>query len=324
MQCTNRPSAGTRNCVAEGQTATKPEQSTIKGTVAVIAKAHINRPVIDKGFCKKWLRKYLEELDPAKLYFIRADIAEFSEYERRLPGLAKSGDTELLDLVSNRYKARAESALAHAIQRIHEPFDFSIAEQMPIYHSDWVVSEEDRTNRWRMQLKYDLLIEKLNTSEKEDRLAFLTARYESIREQVNQRTQQQETGVYLNSFCLTADPHSGYITQKEFNSYRSTKSRAYSIGIQIRRNRGRAIIQNVGPTFKQVPNSQRLVGCELMAIRSKNGLIHNLREISPETINRLTKSGLGKDEMITLEVYDETKMDRFAVAWPRLNVTKQK
>lgn len=298
----------------------KTRQNSIKGTVAVVTKAHLRKPVVDQSFCKRWLSNYLNSLDPAKLYFLSSDISEFSEFESKLVGFSKSGDTELLDLVTKRYRKRATTALGDAIRRIDEPFDFSINERMPLQHEDWPATESDRTDRWRMQLKYDLLVERLNTKDKADRIKFLKTRYTSIQERISNLTDQKALGLFLNSFCQAVGPHTGYITQKEFESFRNPKSRLYSIGLNLKQINRRTIIQNVVATFSDVPAATQISGYELLAIRSKSRSTYNQREIPLSTTSQLTKSGLGTDNLVTLELYDEATMHRLSVIWPRREI----
>ena len=301
----------------------KTRKKTIRLTVAVVSQAHLRKPVVDGPFCKRWLSKYLNSLDPAKMYFLSSDISEFSKFESKLEHFAKSGDTELLDLVTERYQKRAETALSDAIQRIDDPFDFSIKERMPLRNEGWAATESDRTERWRMQLKYDLLVEALNNKDKADRIKFLKTRYTSIREQICKLTEQEALGLYLKSFCQTADAHTGYITQKEFQSFfGGSKFRVYSTGLVFKQIDGRAIILSVAPGFRDQPNATRLAGYELMAIRSKAGSIYNLRENSLSKTIQLMESGLGKDNVVTLELFNEATMDRRSVAWPRREIQR--
>lgn len=302
--------------IASGQSKAR-ESNTIKIAAAVIVKSHLTDPVIDREFCKRWLQTYLDLLDPGKLYFLASDVAEFQEYESKLPDFATDGNTEFLKLVSERFQTRAKSALEKAIQRIELPFDFNIKERVLLEYKDWSASDADRTERWRKQLKHELLVEKMITDKETDRIKFLKTQYESIFKRLSSQAEQQSLGVFLNSLCKTADPHSGYITQKEFTSFFGSKLKTYSIGLQLTQSKGRTIVRQVSANFRHEPAADRLVDCELIAIRSRDGSVHFLREMDLHSIDQLAIHGFGTDASVTLELFDETAMRRFAVTWPR-------
>lgn len=125
--------------------------------------------------------------------------------------------------------------------------------------------------------------------------------------------------MYLDSFCLTVDPHSAYISAKEYNNlfgwgaWRGRKT----IGVGLSPINGRLMISRVARDFSREPNASKIFGCELLAIRSQKGVLYNCRETTLSTIGQLITRGFQRDESVTLELYDEMKLQRFAVKWPR-------
>lgn len=302
---------------AIAQDAISTATKTIKATASVIAKENLTKPSIDEQLCELWLTKYLETLDPSKLYFLDTDISEFRNHVSKLPKYAADGNTELFKLVSERYQLRANSALEHALDRIDRAFDFTVDENIPLQYEKWPKTNDDRIERWRLQLKYDLLVERSRTTVANARIEFLKSRYESICKQANEQTEQQALGLYLDCFCRTVDPHSGYFTQKEFNSFMGGMTKEYTIGLKISTKNGRAIILGFAPEFQREPAAPKILGCELLAVRSQDGDVYNCREIFPSTTRRLTSFGLNQDNWVTLELYDQVLKHRFAINWPR-------
>jgi len=286
-------------------------------TVSAIAKEHLKKPNIGKQFCRRWLKKYLETLDPSKLYFLESDISEFEKHAADLHETVANGDTELFKLVSNRYQLRTESALKHTLDRIDLSFDFTTDESVPSQYMDWPESNIDRIERWRLRLKFDLLVERSRTDGHGNPIEFLKTRYTSIRKQANELTVQQALGVCLDSFCKTADPHSAYVTPDEFRSFFGGMLKEYSIGLLTTVKDGRTIIRGIGVGFSAEPLASEILGCELLAICWQNGVTHNFREILPSTTRRLIRDAKTHDNSVTLELYDEVRNHRFAVNWPR-------
>lgn len=303
---------------AFAQDANAISEATIKTTVSLFAKEHLEKPTIDERFCQRWLSKYLETLDPSKSYFLADDISEFQSYVNKLPKLASTGKLDFCTLVTERYQARVRSALDRAIQRLDREFDFSIDERITLHYDNWPTTVDNRIDRWRLQLKYELLLERSHSPDTNDAIAFLKSRYESILKQADGITEQIAVGLYLDSFCRTADPNSDYFTQKEFRSFLGSKRRAYSIGLNTNsRDGGRSIIRSIGSEFRREPAASKILGCELLAIRTHNGDLYNFREIYSSTSYELVMFGLKQDAFVTLELYDEALKHRFSVNWPR-------
>ena len=267
-------------------------------------------------FCEHWLANYTHTLDPGKLYFLADDIAEFREHLDQLPKLASTGGLRLCTLVSERYQVRVRSALKNAIDRLGREFDYSIDEKISLHYTDWPSGDDDRTARWRLRLKYNLLVER-SLPKSKDPVGFLKSRYESILDQSETITEQRAMGLYLDSFCRTVDPHSNYITPKEFLNFFGGMIKLYSIGLTFDTSDGRSKIQGIAPEFLRHPGASQLRGCELLAIRAQDGSLHNFRQIFPETSRSLVRTGLKTDTTVTLELFDELRSRRFSIDWPR-------
>ena len=289
----------------------------IKAVVSEVQKQHLRQPKIDESICLRWIDGYLDSFDPRHLYFLDSDIIEFRTFVEKLPELASSGKPDLYRLVTERYQERAESALTRAIDRLNGSFDFSTDEEIPLRRKTWPISIDDRDERWRLQLKYELLIEKSNDSTIDNAKSFLRSRYESIRKQAGEITDEQAVGFYLDSFCRTIDPDSGYFTKTEFNLFDGGPLREYSIGLHAVNSNGRSIIQRFGPGFRRESEASSILGCELLAIRDQSGVEHHVPEIHWSTLSRLIMFGMHADDGVTLELYDEVRLRRFSVKWPR-------
>ena len=293
---------------------------TTKVVAALMSRAHIKKPDIDAEFCSKWFGKYIDTLDPMHLYFLDSDISEFRTLSAQLPTLVDKGSPEFCKLVTARYQKRVEAALAHANQRVEQGFDFSIDEEIQLHHTDWPKSIDDRNERWRMQLKHDLLLERSAEFVDASEVEFVKTRYESIRKQAKAMSFERATKLYLDSFCLTVDPHSGYITPTEYKSFTHSIIVRYSIGVLLNFQKGRAIIRSYQPSYQAAPAKYPIVGCELLAIRTDSGVVHNVREIDFFETGNLIRYGLEAESSLTLELYDELRQRRFSVNWLRKRI----
>ena len=301
---------------AIGQDETEREL-TIKTAVSAILEHHLDAPDIDAEFSRRWFSTYVTALDPSKLYFLDEDILEFENQIKKLPDYASSGDRDFQQLVTSRYQRRVESAMRSFDKRLNDKIDFSVNEEIQLKYDRWAKTEDERSERWRLQIKYDLLIEKSADFSLDDSKAFVKKRYESIHQQAKNMSVERAVGLYLDSFCRTVDPHSGYFTQKEYNSFSMGLLQPRYIGLGVVQENGRNIIRHIRPDFRNVPSATSLVGCELLAVRDSAGDVYNFREIYSHDTSQLIMYGLGRERLITLELYDESSLTRFSVKWPR-------
>ena len=301
----------------KSNSATKGEVET-KLVRVLLTKHQINKQKIDARFCGRWFGKYIESLDPMHLYFLDSDISEFKALSVRLPESAKTGNLEFCNLVTSRYKSRAERSLAYAEQRIGQSFDFSIDEHKPLFHLDWAIGIEDRNERWRLQLKHDLLLESSAEFNRAAAIEFIKIRYTSIRQQAQEMSNERAIQLFLDSFCHAADPHCSYLTQSELDSFRgSFVNSGWRTGLIFEFRRSRLMVREFLPEFQAKTTQPSPLGCELLAIRTNSGIVYNFREIDPNTIFFLLRNGLGKDSSFTLELYDEVLQRRFSANWLR-------
>jgi len=298
--------------------------SITKVAVAVLKRDQITHPNFDLDFCSNWISKYTEVLDPSKLYFLQDDISEFQTYAPKLKGMLASKDGAFFELVSKRHEMRIRTALNAAVKRVDQHFDYEIDENIPLRYEKWPDTLVERTERWRLQIKYDLLVERFHTTKTTDPSEFVKSRYTAILLQFQGLTGQQKLSRDLNALCQAADPHSAYITQRRFNSFFGGtlgRQSLKSIGLIWHIKNGRAIVVGFAARFKKLENSRSLLGKEIVAIRSKNGKkTHHLREMDLATIYSIASRKFGKDDTVTLEVYDALTSERYTVPWPRLPI----
>src|SRR5947209_8054458 len=57
-----------------------------------LSRGHLSRPKIDDELSRRLFSRYLKEIDPTKLYFLKGDIDEFKQDETALDAQLLKGD----------------------------------------------------------------------------------------------------------------------------------------------------------------------------------------------------------------------------------------
>lgn len=134
----------------------------------MLAQNHYSRQRLDDGVSGKFYDRYLESLDPQRLHFTQADLAEFDHYRDRLDDLTvtakRTGDVSPAFDIFNRFRLRLEQRTAFADQELKAgQFDFTADDRMQISRKDAPYPKDlaEARELWRQRLRYEYLQEKL-------------------------------------------------------------------------------------------------------------------------------------------------------------------
>jgi len=75
---------------------------------------HYNHQKIDDALSSETLDLYIESLDRSRRYFLASDISEFEKFRYTLDDIVFSGDLELVFLIFNTWKIRAEQRIGRS------------------------------------------------------------------------------------------------------------------------------------------------------------------------------------------------------------------
>ena len=135
----------------------------------MLAGSHYSHQQLNDALSEQFYERYLESLDPQRLHFTQADLAEFDQYRTRLDDLTLAsrragGDVKPAFEIFNRFLERLEQRGAFAEQELKEgSFDFTTDERMQMNRKDASYPKDIAQARelWRQRLRYEYLQEKL-------------------------------------------------------------------------------------------------------------------------------------------------------------------
>src|SRR6516164_1954892 len=71
-----------------------------------LQRGHVTRPTIGDEISKRLFHRFLKDLDPGKLYFLKNDIDEFKKQETELDDMLLNGDLSFAYKVYDRFMKR--------------------------------------------------------------------------------------------------------------------------------------------------------------------------------------------------------------------------
>src|SRR5579863_3242805 len=204
--------------------AAEPRPAESKTAILVckmIEQNHISHVKINDEISVKLFNRYLELLDPRKLYFSQSDVDELGQDRTRLGEYLKKGNVDFAYNAFDLFLQRVKERNAQAEGMVDLKHDFTVDEGMVIDAEKlpWAKTEQELRERWRKQVKYDLLALKLEDTPEAEAKARLKKRYHLNVENWSQVEDGEKLEMYLTALTHCLDPHSSYMspqTREEF------------------------------------------------------------------------------------------------------------
>jgi len=124
----------------------------------------------DASVSSRFLDRYLETLDPARIYFTQGDLADFERYRTNLDHLTLDGkrhgvaDTTPACVIFNRFMQRVEQRVAYVDDLLqHDKFTFDTDDRIQVNRKDmpYPADLKEAEKLWRERLRYEYLQELL-------------------------------------------------------------------------------------------------------------------------------------------------------------------
>jgi len=224
--------------------------------VKFLTNFHYQKRAIDDSISAETLDRYIDKLDPLRVYFYEEDIQDFQKYRYKLDDYLVIGHLGPAYEIFHVYQKRMAERLTYAFQRIELPFDYSLDEYLQIERdtAPWARSTEQLDDYWRKRLKNEFLTRSLDGKEDEEIVNALRKRYNRAKKNVQQFQSEDIFQIFMNSFAECFDPHTSYFSPKNFSDFKIQMSQAYSgIGARLTTEDDYTVVKEIiagGPAFK--------------------------------------------------------------------------
>ena len=216
----------------------------------LLPKRHISGRKVDDEISSRALDIFLKSLDPMKLYFYQSDIDEFAKYRDKIDDLTLSGDLSPAYQIFTRYLTRVNERLVTVQELLGQDFDFT--------QPDTIVTDPDSTtyarntdearDRWRRQLKFNLLDLKDDGKEEAEAREQLQRRYSRYARRWAQIDSDEILELYLSAITMGYDPHTTYMSPSTLNDFTiQMRLNLEGIGAALREKDGYTVVSNVIP-----------------------------------------------------------------------------
>ena len=203
---------------------TEAQSDTLKELVEVIEERHYASRRYDDSLSAQHFVAYVDALDPQRMFFDAADIAEFSKWRLELDNAGRNGNLEpaftMFDRYHQKLRQRLESILGSLPETLAQ-FDYSVEEYLVIDHSTmpWAEDPSELDDRWRKRLKNQALSLKMADKATAEIPATLERRYQNQLNRLDQYNAQDVFQIYANTLAEQYDPHTNYFSPRRAENF---------------------------------------------------------------------------------------------------------
>ncbi len=191
---------------------TETQQQTMIEMIEQLEERHYAKLPYDDDLSSQHLDNYLNSLDRSKMFFTAADIAEFEKYRLVMDDQLPEGKLEAGYAIFNRFHQRLQARMEKILDNLPATIaalDFTLDEsyQLEVEGRDWAKTDSELDDRWRRQLKNQVLSLKLAKKPEEEIAPTLLKRYKNQLKRVRQYNSQDVFQIYANALTELYDPH---------------------------------------------------------------------------------------------------------------------
>lgn len=215
-----------------------------------LTQQQISKHALDDEVSQRLFEEFLSDLDSQKLYFLAADIEAFRPERTSLDDALRRLDTSFAHRVFRVYQERVRQRVAFTEKLLEGPINFDEDEELVVDADqlDYPADEQQAQDRWRKQVKYELMSLKLNNDDDQAVRDIVRRRYRNLLNWVEQKTPDELLEQYLNALAQCYDPHSAYFSPGTFEDFRIRMSLNYQgIGAELESRDGYAVIRRIIP-----------------------------------------------------------------------------
>lgn len=200
------------------------QRETIIELIDQLEERHYAKLRYDDQLSSAHLDNYIEKLDSGKMFFTAADVAGFEQYRTVMDDELHAGKLDAGFAMFNLFHERLEDRLTRLVEELPEliaTLDFTRDEAIALEPDDrtWATEQSELDERWRKQIKNQVLSLRLAEKEEAEIPDVLVKRYQNQLTRVRQYNSQDAFQIYANALTELYDPHTNYLSPRRSENF---------------------------------------------------------------------------------------------------------
>lgn len=205
-------------------TFTEGQRETAAELVEQLEERHYSKRGYDDELASEHLDNFLDSLDGGRMFFTAADVADFEIHRASIDDEVRAGRLDAGLEIFNRYHDRLLTRLRDVVDTLPEriaALDFTLDEGYALDTEDrpWAANEAELDERWRLQLKNQVLNLRLADKPEDEIVETLTRRYRNQLGRVEQYNAQDAFQIFANALTELYDPHTNYFSPRRSENF---------------------------------------------------------------------------------------------------------
>jgi carboxyl-terminal processing protease len=187
---------------------------------------HYRKLMIDDKLASTLLKNYLENLDPAKVYFLQSDIDKFNTYQNSLDDEILQGNLAKPFEIYNTYQTRLYDRIQFTFALLNQEMDFTLDDSILVDRdlSEWSKNSKEYDDLWRRKTKSEALQLKADGKDFKTYSDILRKRYYNLLKQLAKTKNEDVFSFIANSLSEIADPHTNYFSPRAAEDFATSMS----------------------------------------------------------------------------------------------------
>jgi carboxyl-terminal processing protease len=203
---------------------TEQQRDTAVEMVAKLQERHYAKLPYGDELSSQHLDNYVNSLDGGKMFFTAVDLADFEQYRSVMDDQLQEGKLDAGFTIFNRYHQRVQDRLNNVSDTLPETvaaMDFTIDESYAFDMEDrqWAKDQAELDDRWRKQLKNQVLSLKIADKDEDEIVPTLQKRYDRQLQSVTKYNSQDVFQIYANALTELYDPHTNYLSPRSTENF---------------------------------------------------------------------------------------------------------
>lgn len=218
----------------------------------LMKRGHLTKPEIGDELSRRLFSRFLKDLDPAKVYFLKSDVDEFKKQETELDDQLLKGELTFPYQVYARFVKRVEERQKLIEELVNDKHDFEAKESLDTDNDklDYASSQDEVRERWRKRVKFDLLMQRVAEKPlpEDEAKKKVLSRYQGVLKRWKQVDNADLLELYLSDLTTSVDPHSTYMSPNTLDDFEiAMRLNLDGIGAVLRSENGTTIVVEVVP-----------------------------------------------------------------------------
>jgi carboxyl-terminal processing protease len=289
----------------------------------ILHEGHLNRPELGNDLSRHLFRRFLDELDPSKLYFTQGDVDELKKQAGGLLDKLRDGDLGFAYEVYGRLMKRLAERQKLVEEFVEARHDFTARETLPTDPKalQYAGTADEVRERWRKRIKLDLLAQRVAEkplTEAEAKKKVL-ARYRSLLRRWQQIDNDELLELYLTGLTTSIDPHSSYLSPSTLADFEiAMRLNLDGIGAVLRSENGETIVVEVVPGGAAGEDGRLKPKDRIVAVAQEDGPFVDTPEMKLRDVVKLIRGKRGTK--VRLKVLPAGKVEPAVYALTRRKI----